>query len=256
MQDLFTPEGEAALAAVVRLRPLLAFDFDGTLAPIVAQPADARIAAPLARRLATLAARLPVAIVTGRAIVDVRSRLGFEPRFVVGDRGAEDARDADGAARRRAALDTLRGALRARQPALAAAGIVIEDKGQSLALHYRRARHRAQARDLTLELLSPHGADLQVFGGKMVVNVMPAGAPDKASAVHDLVRRCAVPAALFAGDDVNDEPVFRAAPAHWLTLRVGRGGPPSAARFGLDGPRDMLRLVERIETLHDRLEAG
>ena len=40
MQHLFSPDGEAALAAVLRLRPLMAFDFDGTLAPIVARPDD------------------------------------------------------------------------------------------------------------------------------------------------------------------------------------------------------------------------
>ena len=67
MQHLFTPEGEAGLAAILRKRPLLAFDFDGTLAPIVARPDDARISRRAAARLGSLAARLPVAIVTGLA---------------------------------------------------------------------------------------------------------------------------------------------------------------------------------------------
>jgi len=53
MQHLFTPEGEAALVVVMASRPLLAFDFDGTLAPIVARPEDARVANALEQRLAS-----------------------------------------------------------------------------------------------------------------------------------------------------------------------------------------------------------
>lgn len=50
MQHLFTPAGEAALAATLQRRPLLAFDFDGTLAPIVARPDDARISQAVSAR--------------------------------------------------------------------------------------------------------------------------------------------------------------------------------------------------------------
>ena len=254
MQHLFSPEGDAALRAVVCRRPLLAFDFDGTLTPIVARPDDARISAAVAKRLAALAARMPVAIVTGRAIADVRQRLGFEPRFVVGNHGAEDELDATGAACRAAALDGLRAALRAGNVALAAAGVWVEDKGQSIALHYRLAREHGSALALIQDVLAPQRGYLHVFGGKMVVNAVQAGAPDKAQAVHTLVARCGAAAALFAGDDANDEPVFASAPPHWLTLRVGRDEPSSRARFFVDGPQEMAILLGRIQTLHDGRE--
>ena len=65
MKRLFTPEGETALADTMRRQPLLAFDFDGTLAPIVARPDDARVPPAVAHRLQRLASRLPVAIVSG-----------------------------------------------------------------------------------------------------------------------------------------------------------------------------------------------
>jgi trehalose 6-phosphate phosphatase len=251
MQHIFTPEGEAALCAVLRRQPLMAFDFDGTLAPIVARPDDAGISAAVARRLEALAARLPVAIVTGRAIADVRERLGFEPRFVIGNHGAEDELDPAGAASYAAGLDGLRGDLRARKAALAAVGVLVEDKGQSIALHYRLSRQRKQARALIQDLLSARRESLQIFDGKMVVNAMQAGAPDKAQAVHALVARCGAAAAFFAGDDANDEPVFASAPEHWLTLRVGRNNPASMARFFLDGPQEMARLLEHIQALCD-----
>src|SRR5262245_46574916 len=90
MRHLFTPDGERALAEVMQRRPLLAFDFDGTLAPIVARPDLACVPEPVAQGLTRLARDLPVAVVTGRSVADVRKRLGFEPRWVVGNHGAED----------------------------------------------------------------------------------------------------------------------------------------------------------------------
>ncbi|RZL38452.1 MAG: trehalose-phosphatase [Rubrivivax sp.] len=246
MQHLFTPDGEAALAAVLRLRPLMAFDFDGTLAPIVARPDDARIAAAVAQRLQALAARLPVAIVTGRSLADVRGRLGFEPQFIVGNHGAEE--DGAGAAHTllAAPLDGLRERLQAQQQALQAGGIAVEDKGLSLALHYRLARDPAAAQRLIAGLLTPEPEGLRFFAGKMVVNAVAADAPDKADAVQALVARSGAAAAFFAGDDVNDEPVFAAAPAHWLTVRIGCDDPSSRARFCLDGPQEMALLLGRV----------
>jgi trehalose 6-phosphate phosphatase len=246
MQHLFTPDGEAALAAVLRLRPLVALDFDGTLAPIVARPEDARVSQAVGQRLRLLAQRLPVAIITGRAVADVRERLGFEPRFIIGNHGAEDSSDPIGTARRIAALAPLRGALQAHAAALAAAGVALEDKGLSLALHFRLSRDRERAQALIDTLLAPLAAGLRIFGGKMVVNAMAADAPDKGDAMLALVARCGAAAALFAGDDVNDESVFVAAPAHWLTLRIGRDDPSSQARFGLDSQQEVALLLDRV----------
>lgn len=249
MQHLFSPDGEAALSQAMRQRPLLAFDFDGTLAPIVARPGDARLSRAVAARLATLAARLPVAIVTGRSVDDVRGRLGFEPRYIVGNHGAEDAAASVGERPPDTVLTPVRKMLDAQADVLRAAGVTVEDKGRSLALHYRLSRHR-EAAVLTIdELLAGLDDKLRVFGGKMVVNVVPREAPDKAEAVHRLVRRCGASCAVFAGDDVNDEPVFAAAAPGWLTVRVGRDEPKSMARFFLDSPAEMAMLLERMVTL-------
>ena len=256
MHHLFSAEGMAALAAALRRRPLLAFDFDGTLAPIVARPDDARISLAVAARLRALAAQLPMAIVSGRAAADVRGRLGFEPLYVVGNHGAEDPLDPGPALLQSQLLDSLRHNLQARQAELLAAGVAVEDKGASIGLHYRLARDRVQAQALIGTLLSsPHGPALRVFGGKMVVNIAPAGAPDKAQAVRGLVRRCGAGGAVFAGDDINDEPVFAAAPAHWLTVRVGRDDPGSRARWFIDSPSEMALLLERMLLLLPSLDS-
>lgn len=249
MQHLFHHEGEAALAEVLRQRPLLAFDFDGTLAPIVPRPEDARISQAVSARLRELAQRLPLAVVTGRTVDDVRPRLGFEPAYVVGNHGAEDPDNPAAAAQLAAALGSLRARLQGRLDQFTAAGVVVEDKGSSIALHYRLSRQREQAHELIMDALSPADEAWHVFGGKMVVNVVPRNAPDKASAVHALVARAGVSCALFAGDDINDEPVFESAPAHWLTIRIGRSEGHSAARYFLDSPNEMAMLLDRLLAL-------
>ena len=90
MKHLLSREGCLALEAVLRAQPLLAFDFDGTLAPIVARPDDAHVAVAVSQRLDRLARLRPLAVVTGRAVGDVARRLGFTPQFIVGNHGAED----------------------------------------------------------------------------------------------------------------------------------------------------------------------
>ena len=247
MQYLFTPEGEAALESVMRLRPLLAFDFDGTLAPIVDRPDDAAVPRPVARSLRQLAGSLPIAIITGRSVADVRPRLGFEPHFVIGNHGIENPHDdADQGAEH--ALDALRLRIAAQDAALLRAGVAVEDKGYSLALHYRLAPDAGAALasiDATLQGFTP---ELRRFGGKCVVNVVAAGVPDKGDALAAVVERCGARAAVFFGDDVNDEAVFARAVPPWLTVRIGRD-PASAAMYMLESDRELASVLQRMIAL-------
>ena len=93
-------------------------------------------------------------------------------------------------------------------------------------------------------LLAPLGSLIKVFAGKMVVNAMAKDAPDKADALRTLVQRSGASCAFFAGDDVNDEPVFAAAAEDWFTVRVGRDDPTSKAKYFLDGPSEMATLLD------------
>jgi trehalose 6-phosphate phosphatase len=248
VRHLFSPEGEQALEAVMRQRPLLAFDFDGTLAPIVARHDEARVSKAVSRWLEQLSAVSPVAIVTGRSVADVTPRLGFEPRYIIGNHGGEDPAD------RRSgvsspALDALRERLAGHAGMLQEAGVQIEDKQYSLALHYRLSRNRALASVRIAEVLGELDPQLKTFGGKCVVNVAPADAPDKGDAVASLVRLAQAGSAVFVGDDVNDESVFLRAGDDWLTVRIGRDAPGSAARFFLDSYSEVATLLQKMLSL-------
>ncbi len=249
LRPLLGSQGLAALTELARAPALYAFDFDGTLAPIRPRPDDVHVSATIALRLEKLARLQPVAIVTGRRIADVRERLGFTPSWIVGNHGAEDDGDPDGATRAHAALDALRERLRARVDSLAGAGVVLEDKGQSLALHFRTAPDREAASAMIEDVLAGFTSSLHVFGGKLVWNAVAADAADKAVAVQRLVARAGVRAAFFAGDDVNDEPVFAAAKRQWVTVRIGCERRESAALYCIDGPHEMAGVLDRILAL-------
>ena len=79
-------------------------------------------------------------------------------------------------------------------------------------------------------------------------NLVPADAPDKADALRALVARSGSRVALYAGDDVNDEPVFEQAPPDWLTIRIGQADTASKARFRLDSPQQTALLLDRLHT--------
>ncbi|MEP6501953.1 MAG: trehalose-phosphatase [Betaproteobacteria bacterium] len=249
MRPLLGPLGQGALVALVRTPALFAFDFDGTLAPIRPRPDDVHVSATIALRLEKLARLRPVAIVTGRQIADVRERLGFTPAWIIGNHGAEDEGDPESAVRALQALDALRARLLAREADLRAAGVMIEDKQQSLALHYRTAPDRAVASALIEDVLAGCTPALHVFGGKLVYNAVAADAPDKAVAVQRLIARAGVQAAFFAGDDLNDEPVFAAAEPGWVTVRIGCERTESAARFCIDGPHEMAGVLDKLLAL-------
>jgi trehalose 6-phosphate phosphatase len=88
----------------------------------------------------------------------------------------------------------------------------------------------------------------RVFGSRRVANVMAADAPDKADAMLHLVRGSGASCAIYIGDDETDEPVFRRAPPHWLTVRVGRDDPHSAAAWYLDAQSEVGMVLEVILT--------
>lgn len=250
MLHIFSPQGRDKLSATLDARPLLAFDFDGTLAPIVARPSLARIAPGVATRLKELSERLPVAIVTGREVADVRSRLGFEPRYIVGSHGAENDFGINADAWQ-PELQRARDWLNEVRAELSSLGVQVEDKHHSISLHYRLAPHREHAGRRLEEALHALSPELRVFGGKFVYNIVSAKAPDKADAVLALVERSQASAAIFVGDDVNDEPVFARAPAHWLTIKVGRTEAQSKARFYLGSPREMAMLLDDMLVMLD-----
>jgi trehalose 6-phosphate phosphatase len=235
------PAGRLALAAAARPDALLAFDFDGTLAPIVARPDAARMRPRTRRLLAALAEVRPCAVLSGRARADLLGRVAGVPlRFAVGNHGAEWGEPREAAARGRLA----RAAAALRERLAGARGVWVEDKGLSLAVHYRAAPDRAAAARAIARAVR-EVAGVRAFGGKAVLNVLPAGAPDKGTALLRMMRRARTASAIYVGDDTTDEDAFRAAAGRGLGIRVGRRR-GSAARLTLEDQRAVDALLEAL----------
>lgn len=205
---------------------------------------DAAAMRPVTAALfAEVCARYACVVITGRSREDVLPRLeGARVLHVVGHHGLDLADDQEIMAR------AVASSRRALERALASVdGVEIEDKGLSLAVHYRRSRRRAEARAAIVDALSADAnASVRTIGGKLVVNVVPARAPHKGDALVSLRAREGADAALFVGDDVTDEDVFALdAPFRLLTVRVG-ASPRSRAAYFVDGQRDIDALLGEL----------
>lgn len=218
---------------------LMAFDYDGTLAPIAADRSQAVMRDSTRARLAQLARRRPTVIITGRARSDVlRFLQGVSVQEVIGNHGLEGMGTAAARFTRRVRewrleLETL---------ARSHPGLEIEYKRYSLSAHFRHCPDKMSARDAALEAIERlDGA--RVVTGKYVLNVVPVEAPDKGQALLTAMARHNLRRAVFVGDDDTDEDIFALPPnVDVLRVRVGHSE-DSAARYYLEDQLEVDRLL-------------
>jgi trehalose 6-phosphate phosphatase len=223
---------------------LLAFDYDGTLAPLVHAPERATMRAST-RRLLTRASKLyPCVVITGRAQADALGRLrNIEVCRVVGNHGAEPSPHAKSMRRRvQQWLPVLKARLSRRQ------GVVIEDKGFSVAVHYRQARKRNSTRRAVLSAARSL-KDVRLVGGKLAINFLVPNAPHKGLALERERSHFACDTVIYVGDDETDEDVFQLdRPGQLLSVRVGRRR-TSAAPYYIRNQAEIDRLLETLVAL-------
>ena len=230
-----------------RLAPAALFlDFDGTLVELAEAPGAIAVPAGLLPLLDRLSERLEgrLAIVSGRAVDDLRRHLGACALVLSGSHGAE-LHYSDG---RSIPVSAPPGLAEARESvrrfAAGGKGLLVEDKPAGVALHYRLAPERAEEAGAFLEALAERSG-LKLQRGKMVAELRPAGS-DKGAALRRLMAEPPFAGArpVFVGDDLTDEDAFRAAAS-----LGGEGvlvGPhrPSAARWRLEGVAEVTAWLE------------
>jgi len=212
-------------------------DVDGTLINIADTPDAVLVDKTLLDLIESLyrTSGGAVALVSGRMISDLQSRLGMAQLPLAGLHGLE-RRDSAGRLWIHAAPPAAKGAIKeALAPVLARhPGLLLEDKGLTLALHYRLAPQlAAYVHQIMGRLTALAGEGLELQRGKRVVEIKPAGI-DKGTAVAEYLteppfrgRR-----AVFIGDDLNDEHGFAEVnKLDGISIKVGQGA--SCARFRL-----------------------
>lgn len=239
-------------------RILVASDFDGVLAPIVAHRDDAAALPESLQALRALARMdgVNVALVSGRALEDLDAKTEMPSSVVlIGSHGAEvgalppdmDAAVLDASMmtmtpEREALLETIKHELS--RISRKFPGTEVEVKPTAAVLHTRNARGRngVNATEAALEYARSI-RDVKVTPGKAVVefSVIPAS---KGEAIETLSRACAADAWIYLGDDVTDESVFTRAGEHDVTIKVGPGD--TAAKFRISTPNDVAELLQGL----------
>jgi trehalose-phosphatase len=242
MQYVFDLKGMMAVRDFLTRDTLIALDYDGTLAPTVAQPELAQMRDETRRLLARLARRRPVVVMTGRTRSDaLRLLSGIPVLEVIGSHGVET--QGPGGTRFLPRVAQWRDALMARLRQLT--GVRIEDKRYSLAIHYRQSNEPLVAAERIGEAAETlTGA--RVVEGKKAFELLPAEAPDKGMALLSACYRLGHRSVVYVGDDETDEPAYAVGrPGQVFGIRVGAKA-ESLARAYLRRQREIDRLLSLL----------
>jgi trehalose 6-phosphate phosphatase len=235
--DLLAPLREAPE------RSALVFDVDGTVAPIAPRPELAAVPADTRRELERLAGRYRLlAFVTGRPGAEAEALVGIPAARYVGNHGLElDPRAAELAPKIAAFRDSV--------------DLDVEDKGLTLAYHFREAAAEAEAR-AALEAVAARAQTEGLIArwGRKVLEIRPDIEAHKGTAVERLVRESGVSRVLYAGDDTTDIDAFErlgtARLEHVVRVAVISDEAPvgltSAADLVVSGPKELLMLLARL----------
>jgi trehalose 6-phosphate phosphatase len=226
-------------------------DIDGTLLDLMPTPREVWVPPGLAKTLNRLLARTDgaLALVSGRSLNDIDLIFAPEQFPAVGGHGAEMriTGDSEAVATHAPPMDK---ELKRRLAAIAklSPGILLEDKGYSLALHYRLAPHAEKAIYAAVSLIRADlpNAPIEVLPGKCVCEIKHSGFT-KATGVLELMTHGPFKGRrpLFIGDDVTDESVFGIMPDFdGLAFSVGRRAKGVAGHF--DAPDDVRQFLAHL----------
>ena len=246
---LFTAEGLAHLHAFIDPDTLFAFDLDGTLAPIVAEPGNIRIPESILAELIILNKWASVAVITGRSRCDALFHLGFVPKYIIGNHGAEGLPGLEIQEDKFIRLArTWEDQLHTLLPDAVQPGLFIENKGTTVSIHYRNCTGDDTISSRLLGVIAKLTPQPRRIGGKCVENLIPAEAPDKGFAMKHLMDHAGYSRGFFVGDDKTDEVVFELTGGNIFTVQVGNGS-KTKARYFLQSQQEIPRLLREINAV-------
>ena len=239
---------------------LLFLDYDGTLSPIVDRPQDAVIPKETRAFLEMLMKypKTKVVIVSGRALEDIKDKVGLKDIIYVGNHGLEIEGPKikfknPSSLRYKVIIDGLKNELIKRLSLIK--GVILEDKGFSFGLHYRLvdkeliSKVKTIIRETTITYVIKN--KIKVKSGKMVSEITPYSVWDKGRVVLWLLARQSFAlkdnaiAPIYIGDDESDEDAFAALKNKGITVFVGNPR-PSYAQYYLKDTDEVMGFLKRI----------
>lgn len=226
-------------------------DYDGTLTPIVSQPDQAALLNSTRTVLRTVSAKVPVAILSGRELEDVRKRVDIEGLVYAGSHGFDIA-GPHGLRRQEAkeflpALDFAEKEIREKLAGIP--GALIERKCFSIAAHYRKVNERdfPKLERVVSEVAARHRG-LRMIDGKKVYELLPNIDWDKGKAMLWLLEKLGLerPNPIYIGDDRTDEDAFRALERCGVGILVSEKPTATAASYLLRNPSEVERFLREL----------
>ncbi len=231
MESIFSKSGIKKLEDLFLTKTLFAFDFDGTLAPIVTSPEKAQMSKKTSSLLNKFRELACVALISGRSISDLKKRNKIPQDIqMVGNHGLEIQNQMGISLTEEA--KSCRLWIKRMVPILETLeGCELEDKVYSIAIHYRKSRKKTEAQNRILKEVSLWPTPPRVIFGKGVINLLPAGTTNKGLAMIELMKQSSSNTGFYIGDDDTDEDVFCLPNPEILTIRVGKKSKSHALYF-------------------------
>lgn len=235
---------------------LVASDYDGTLAPIVDDPAEAqpdREAVVALRMLASMP-QTHVAVISGRALKDLAARIGEDNLHLVGSHGSEF--DETLASRLPREAQDLRETLARQLRDIAARSprFIVEEKPAAFAFHYRRASEPDTTNALGAIMAGPArlpGVHLRY--GKKVVELSVVET-NKGDALQRVRQRAGASGVLFMGDDLTDEDAFATLTGPDIGVKIGPGD--TRAPYRIEGSEQVAHVLAELADFRNAWLAG
>ncbi|MHB8483478.1 MAG: trehalose-phosphatase [Nitrospiria bacterium] len=253
MRYLFSLSGKRFLDSPPLTETLFAFDFDGTLAPIISSPDKASIPQKTEELLRRLSAMAATAIISGRSIEDLREKLQWFPGRLIGNHGIEGLPSQALSARKAKKICKEWKTMiseKERIP-LTLPGVTLEDKVYSLTFHYRHSRNKKKTLSTLLEVIRKLVPSPRIVPGKLVLNLIPPGAPHKGDALRELMLQLNVKYALYVGDDDTDKDVYSLSDPRITSVHVGWKR-NSQAQFYVKRQFEVNQILKMILTGSDQ----
>ena len=248
---------EEIFARFINKKPLLFFDYDGTLTPIVDDPEEAELPYEIREILRRLSIMAKVAVISGRDMEDVRKLVKLDDIYYAGSHGFRlwkpggQVTEHEQGQSFLPSLNKMEDELKS-NTLLKEMNVHIERKRYAIAVHYRNAKDEDEEKIINLVRERVKGEPkLKSDGGKKIIEIKPNIEWQKGKAIGWLQELLGADQSknetMYMGDDLTDEDGFRALIGRGTTILVGRHGYPSVAAYRLRNVREVKLFLEKLE---------